>query len=119
MKASTFFAGLLTGAVASAVTVLYSTPKSGSEMRTTVKSASAEWKDQIRDVQWNIDKLKGSFAKLSNKAQEQMPETVEQLKNAIENWDETPDAIKKRLEKELHDIQISLEKLERSIFTND
>ena len=58
MKASTFFLGLATGTVAAAITVLYSTPKSGSELRTTVKSASTDLKEMFNDVKVESERFK-------------------------------------------------------------
>jgi gas vesicle protein len=55
MKASTFFLGLATGTVAAAITVLYSTPKSGSEIRTSVKSASTDFKETFGDIKQKVN----------------------------------------------------------------
>ncbi len=57
MKASTFFLGVATGSVAAAVTVLYSTPQSGNELRTSVKSASADMKEKFKDVKVKVDQF--------------------------------------------------------------
>lgn len=112
MKASTFFAGLATGAIAAAVTVLYSTPKSGSDMRSTVKS---DWQDAIQDLSKQMNKLKGSFAKFADEAEEHVPEAVDYVKDSFEHLEDVPKATRKKLERELAGIQKSLAKLEQSI----
>ena len=58
MKASTFLAGLLAGSVTAAVTVLFSTPQTGSEIRSSVKSASTDMKHKLHDVKGKIAELK-------------------------------------------------------------
>lgn len=50
-----FFLGLTTGAIAGAVTVLYSTPKSGDEFRSTV---SADWQDHYQELKIKLAQLK-------------------------------------------------------------
>nr|WP_316046158.1 YtxH domain-containing protein [Planococcus glaciei] len=50
MKASTFFIGLATGLAAGAAATLFSTPQSGKELRSSVKTASTDWKEKLSDV---------------------------------------------------------------------
>ena len=82
MKASTFFLGLATGTVAAAITVLYSTPKSGSEIRTSVKSASTDLKEKFKDVKEKVNNLKTRF-KFTKEAKETVPDAVEGHKTII------------------------------------
>lgn len=115
MKASTFLLGLATGTVAAAITVLYSTPQSGSELRTTVKDASTDLKELFSDVKEKVNNLKGSISNLTKEAKETVPGAVGGLKQSLENWQESTEPNKKRLEKELSAIQAALENLEQSI----
>ena len=64
MKASTFFIGLVTGVVAGSAAALFSTPQSGSELRSNVKTASSDWKDKLSEVKFQISDLKQSIARL-------------------------------------------------------
>lgn len=115
MKASTFFIGLATGTVAAAITVLYSTPKSGSELRTSVKNASTDLKESFNDVKEKVNKLNGSVANLAKEAKDTVPDAVNGLKQSFEKWQEVTEPNKKRLEKELSAIQDALDSLEKSI----
>lgn len=115
MRASTFFLGLATGAVAAAVTVLYSTPQSGNEFRSSVKNASTDLKETFNDAKEKISKLNGSVANLAKEVKDGIPETVDGLKQSFENWQEATEPNKKRLEKELAAIQEALDSLEQSI----
>lgn len=115
MKASTFFIGLAAGTVAAAVTVLYSTPQSGSEMRTSVKSASLDVKEMLKDVQDKISDLKVSVSKLTKEAKETVPGAVKGVKNSIEHWQITTEPNKDRMEEELSAIQVAIENLEKTI----
>lgn len=115
MKTSTFLLGLTTGAVAAAVTVLYSTPKSGSELRHSVKTSSANWNEKLYALKEKISSLKGS---LTNLSQEQLPVAVDYVRKSVNQLKETADPTKKRFEEELIAIQESLDRLEQSILSN-
>lgn len=117
MKASTFFIGLATGAVTAAVTVLYSTPQPGSELRDSVKNASLELKDKLKDVKGQVADLKDSVTDLSKDAKDLVPETVEEMKVSVADWKRSTEHNKKRLEKEISAIQTALDDLEKSIGT--
>lgn len=115
MKASTFFLGIVTGTAAAAITVLYSTPKSGVELRTTVRDYSSDLKEMCSDVKEKIIKLNGSVLKLSKEAKETIPGAVDGLKQSFDKWQQTTEPNKNRLEIELSAIQEALETLEQSI----
>ena len=117
MKASTFFLGLATGSAAAAITVLYSTPQSGSELRSTVKSASTDLIEMCSDVKVKVNKLKGSISKMSKEAKETIPGAVDGIKQSFEKWQESTEPNRSRLETELSAIQEALENLEQSIAT--
>lgn len=118
MKASTFFLGLTTGAIAAAVTVLYSTPKSGQEIRSNVKTASSDWTENFHELKIKVNDLKSSVANLSKDAKEQFPDVVYNLKQSVNNWNKTADPTTEKLHKELAAIQETLDNLERSILSN-
>lgn len=115
MKTSTFFLGLTTGAIAGAITILYSTPKSGSEFRSTVNT---DLKSNCQELKIKINKLKNSIASLSREAKDQIPDAVDYVKQSVGNLKNTADPTKDRLHQELVAIQESLENLERSILSN-
>ncbi|MFS0577222.1 YtxH domain-containing protein [Sporosarcina sp. 179-K 3D1 HS] len=115
MKTSTFLIGLATGAVGAAITVLFSTPQSGSEMRTSVKNASTDIKEKFTDVKEKLDNLKDSLRHLKKEAKETIPETVEEMKDAVSDWQQATLPNRARMEQEIADIQSAIEELERSI----
>ena len=115
MKASTFFLGIVTGTAAAAITVLYSTPKSGADLRTSVKDASLDLKEMCSDITEKITKLNGSILKLTKEAKETLPGAVDGLKQSFDTWQQTTEPNKNRLELELSAIQEALENLEQSI----
>jgi gas vesicle protein len=115
MKVSTFFLGLAAGSVAAAVTVLFSTPQSGNELRTSVKSASADMKEKFKDVKVRVDRLKESVSHLTKEAKETVPVAIEGIKDSVEKWQQSTEPNKDRLENEIAAIQTALEELEQTI----
>ena len=115
MKASTFFLGLTTGLVAGAATTLFSTPQSGKELRTSMKTTSSDWKEKLADVKEKIDKLKESVSELTTEAKEQLPETMDELKKSLEKWQQETAPAKEHLQLEILAIQNSMEALEKAI----
>jgi gas vesicle protein len=115
MKASTFFIGLAAGAAAGAMTALFSTPKSGSELRMTVKNASTDWKEKFVDVKDQVANLKDSISGLTKESKEQIPEVVDGVKVSLQSWKDDTVPIQNRLQDEISAIQQSLDQLEQAM----
>jgi gas vesicle protein len=115
MKASTFFIGLATGSIAAAITVLYSTPQSGSQLRTSVKSASNDLKGIFKDLKVKVEDLKESISHLTKEAKETVPTAIDGIKGSVEKWQQSTESNKERMEKEITAIQTALEELEQTI----
>jgi len=118
MKASTFFIGLVTGVVAGTATGLFSTPQSGSDLRSNVKTASSDWKERLSEVKFQISDLKESIAGLSKEAKTKVPETIDDLKQSVQKWQTQTGPIQENLQNEITSIQMALEELEKSLAKN-
>ncbi|MBU0904861.1 MAG: YtxH domain-containing protein, partial [Firmicutes bacterium] len=86
MKASTFLVGLGAGLLAGSAAVLFSTPQSGTEMRTNVKNVSADWKDKLSEVKFQLSDLKQSISNLTKESKTQVPQTIDELKKSVQKW---------------------------------
>lgn len=115
MKASTFFIGLVSGVVAGSAAALFSTPQSGSELRSNVKTASSDWKDKLSEVKFQLSDLKQSIARLSKEAKTEVPQTIEELKQSVQMWQNQTGPIQENLQNEISSIQMAMEELEKSI----
>merc|ERR1739845_25137 len=101
MKVSNFFAGLGAGLVAGAVTAILSAPKSGEELRTSIKSSGSELKESINH--------------LTEESKTQVPEAVDGLKASLQSWQEDTAPAKEHLQLEIKAIQNSIEQLQAAI----
>ena len=115
MKASTFFVGLVSGIVAGSAAVLFSTPQSGSELRSNVKTVSNDWKEKLSEVKFHISDLKQSIAGLTKEAKTEIPQTIEELKKSVQQWQTETAPIQQNLQNEIASIQMAVEELEKSL----
>ena len=115
MKASTFFIGLVTGVVAGSAAALFSTPQSGSNLRSNVKTASSDWKEKLSEVKFQISDLKQSIARLTKEAKTEVPQTIDELKQSVQKWQNQTGPIQENLQNEISAIQMAMEELEKSI----
>ena len=115
MKASTFFIGLVTGVVAGSAAALFSTPQSGSNLRSNVKTASSDWKEKLSEVKFQISDLKQSIARLTKEAKTEVPHTIDELKQSVQKWQNQTGPIQENLQNEISSIQMAMEELEKSI----
>lgn len=115
MKASTFFTGLITGLAAGAAATLFSTPQSGKELRTSVKSSSDDWKERLADVKEQVNGLKESINQLKLESKSHIPAAVDGLKQSMQEWQEDTAPAKEHLQLEIMAIQNAIEELQKSI----
>lgn len=115
MKASTFFIGLVTGVVAGSAATLFSTPQSGSNLRSNVKTVSSDWKEKLSEVKFQISDLKQSIARLTKEAKTEVPQTIDELKQSVQKWQNQTGPIQENLQNEISSIQMAMEELEKSI----
>jgi len=115
MKASTFFVGLVTGVIAGSAAVLFSTPQSGSDLRSNVKTVSSDWKEKLAEVKFQISDLKKSIAGLSKEAKTEIPQTIEELKVSVQAWQSETAPMQENLQNEIASILTAMEELEKSL----
>lgn len=119
MKVSNLLLGIATGAIVGASTVLLSTPQSGGELRSSLKSTSLDFKDKLSDVKLQIQDLKNSISKLTKDSKVVVPETIEGLKASITEWKEETGPLQEQLQAEINSIQQAIEELEKTLPTKD
>ncbi|MBT2583747.1 YtxH domain-containing protein [Planococcus sp. ISL-109] len=118
MKVSNFFAGLAAGLAAGAATAILSAPKSGKDMRSSIKSSGSEWKHSMNELKARINELKESINLLTEESKTQVPEAVDGLKASLQSWQEETAPAKEHLQLEIQAIQNSIEQLQATISKN-
>lgn len=115
MKASTFFLGLATGTVAAAVTVLYSTPRTGNELRSSLKCANSKFEEPLACAKEQLNNVIQSISTLTKEAKENLPGAINGIKQSLSGWQQVTEPHKDKLEEELSAIQEAIENLEKTI----
>lgn len=115
MKASHFFLGIAAGTIAGVSAVLLSTPQSGVELRSSLKSTSLDIRNKLSDVKLQLQDLKSSISRLSKQSKEVVPQTVEDLKKSIEQWQLETAPMQQHLQAEISSIQEAIEALEKTL----
>lgn len=115
MKVSQFLIGIATGAIAGSVSVLLSTPQSGSQLRSSIKTTSLDYKDKLAEVKIKLQDLKSSISRLSKESKEVVPETIQGLKKDITEWKSETTPLQHQLQAEISSIQQAIEELERTL----
>lgn len=115
MKVSNFFAGLAAGLAAGTITAILTAPKSGEELRGSIKSSGTEWKQSMNELKARITELKESINHLTAESKAQVPEAMDGLKASLQSWQEGTAPAKEHLQLEIQAIQNSIEQLQASI----
>ena len=98
MKTSSFLLGVVTGAAVAATTVLFTTTKSGNDVRLSIKNQAEFTKNQLNDVKLHATNVKNSMSTLSNEIKNNIPVIINELKTTI-------DSFQKDIEPNLSDLQ--------------
>ncbi|UZM98977.1 YtxH domain-containing protein [Lysinibacillus sp. MHQ-1] len=83
MKAKPFLIGLATGIIGGTAAVLFSTPQSGQQLRTTLKQNVDQTKGMLLDVKQQVGTVKHSVNTLTNEVKNNIPQIINDLKQTI------------------------------------
>ncbi len=114
-RTSAFFVGILTGTVAAATAVVFTTPQSGAHLRRAVQETAQDFKMKMEDVSVRLLEVKVAMQHLTDEAKTVLPETFESLKQSVDKWQNDTSSNQERLETELASIQEALEDLEHQL----
>ncbi|WLR51476.1 YtxH domain-containing protein [Bacillus tianshenii] len=112
-KASSFIYGILTGALLGGTAVLFSTPKSGPEMRESIKTNSEKAKESLQAVKRDVVALTEQVKTASKESAETIKQVSGDLQVTIQQWKKDIQPHQKRIQKELQEIEEAFEQLEQ------
>ncbi|EON74189.1 YtxH domain-containing protein [Lysinibacillus sphaericus] len=115
MKAKPFLIGLTTGIVGGTIAVLFSTPQSGQQLRTTLLSNADNTKDKLQDIKYQAGNVKQSVNSLTNEAKNNIPKIINELKQSITKFTEEIEPTKNNLQQEIESLQNSISEIEKNI----
>lgn len=115
MNVKTLSTGIIVGVVAGAVATLLSTPKSGQELRGSIKDTKDNWSEHVLEIQMNIQQIRESIQQVSKEGKETVSSVASELKESISQWKKSADPNIENLQEEIAAIQAAMEELEKSI----
>lgn len=115
MKLAPLFCGIATGLLVGASTVLMTTPKSGLEVRSSLKSTSNDFRDKLSDIKVQLADVKQAINNLTNSSKEVVPSTIEGIKSSIDQWKTETAPLQEHLQQEIASIQEAMAELESKL----
>lgn len=115
MKTKPFLIGLTAGIIGGTISVLFSTPQSGHQLRTNIKSNADSTKEKLKDVKLQVSNVKQSINTLTNESKNNIPQIINDLKNSINTFSEEIEPTKNNLQQEIEALQNSISVIEKNI----
>lgn len=115
MKAKPFLIGLTAGIVGGTIAVLFSTPQSGQQLRSNLKTNTDTTKVKLQDVKLQVNNVKDSVNSLTNEAKNNIPQIIKELKQSITTFSTEIEPNKNNLQQEIEALQNSISLIEKNI----
>lgn len=115
MKTKTFLIGLTAGLVGGTIAALFSTPQSGQQLRSTIKSNTERTKENFQDVKLQLSNVNESIHTLTNEAKNNIPLIINDLKTSIDSFSTEIEPSKNNLQQEIKALQNSISSIEKNI----
>ena len=115
MKISQLFYGIAIGALTGASAVLLSTPKSGNDLRSSIKTTSSVYKEKLLDAKSHLKELNASISDLTKEIKEVIPSTVNEMKTSVQQFQRETAPLQQNLQAEILSIQTAIESLEQKL----
>lgn len=115
MKTSSFLLGVVTGAAVAATSVLFTTTKSGHDVRLSIKNQAAVTKNQLNDVKLHAIHVKNSMLTLSNEVKNNMPVIINDLKTTIDSFQKEIEPNLSNLQKDIIEMNHTIGEIEKNL----
>ncbi|MCM3388615.1 YtxH domain-containing protein [Ureibacillus chungkukjangi] len=115
MRAKPFLIGLSAGVVGGLTTIIFTTPQSGKQIRSSIVQNTKIAKTNLEEIKHHSSSVKDSILTLKNEVKNNIPEIMNQLKESISkfNQDIEPDTAK--LKEEIDGLQKSIIEIENNL----
>ncbi|EEL51877.1 MULTISPECIES: YtxH domain-containing protein [Bacillus cereus group] len=114
-KAKSFVTGLICGGAVAGLAVLFSTPSSGKDMRSKLKEKGNGVKKTLSDIANDTKLLKRQIVETASEGKEAFQELKDDMQDTLSTWKQDISQNKRHIEKEILDIQQSIEKLQQAV----
>ncbi|MGX9135873.1 YtxH domain-containing protein [Rummeliibacillus sp. JY-2-4R] len=115
MKTSSFVLGIATGLLGSATAILLTTPKSGKDLRLSLKEAKDAANNQVQDLKLQVANIKESVQQIQGEVKDKGPKFAKDVKSSIEKFQQETAPIQEHLKQEITALQNSVEEIQQEI----
>ena len=115
MKAKTFLIGLTAGVVGGTIAIILSTPQSGKEFRSNLKTNVATSKDMLDDVTEQIKHVKSAIINFTSEAKNNIPQIITELMDSIQTFQHDIEPEKNNLQQEIETLQNTISEIEKNL----
>lgn len=115
MKAKSLLIGFISGFTVAGVSVLFSTPNSGKELRLQLKQSKDETMDLLQNVKRSIVQLKEECVSATTVSKTQIQDYVKGVKEALEEWKQDSQAHTNAIKGQINDVEVAIQELETAI----
>jgi gas vesicle protein len=119
MKAKSLTYGLIIGGVIGSISSLLSTPSSGRELRSQIKSKKEDWSQVFEEMKVHLGELKDSINTLSQEGKDTVQQISKDLQASVKQWQASTEPNNQKLQQEIQLIQSKIEELESSLNNNN
>lgn len=114
-RTKSFLFGFMIGGAASAMATLLSTPASGRDLREKVVNQSMEWKEMADNLLKDALRLKDQITETSKEGVTLINNLTQEMKNSVEEWKVAVEPHQENIHGYLEQIELSLKELEEKV----
>ncbi|MBM7659925.1 gas vesicle protein [Bacillus mesophilus] len=115
MKGNTFFLGVVVGGIIGGVTMLLSTPKSGIQLRASIKENSQDLSEKLNNLKLETKGFLQLIEQSTKDGKEVVKEFTEDVQSTIASWKKEIAPHQINIHNEIKEIEETLSQLESAL----
>ncbi|MFD1739119.1 YtxH domain-containing protein [Bacillus salitolerans] len=114
-KGNSFMLGFLIGGVVSGLSILLSTPKTGVELRSTIKHSSQDLLERLTHLKYEAKHFLHTVEQSSKEGKVLVKDFVDDVQKTVNHWKHAIEPNQKNIQREIAEIEKTLLSLEQTV----
>lgn len=115
MRTKPFLFGLSAGVIGGLTAIIFTTPQSGKQLRSSIVQNSKVAKSNLEEIKHHSYSVKDSIATLKNEVKNNIPEIVKGVKQAFSKFTQDVEPDSSKLKEEIDGLQKSIIEIENNL----